>query len=209
MAIIVIGGHSRNIGKTSVVAGLISALPAYDWTAFKITQFGHGICSRNGEPCGCASEDRCWGMTEERDRSGRSDTSRFLVSGARQAFWVRTEQGRLDEAMPAIHSNLASVENAIIESNSILEFVEPDLYITVLNPATEDFKASAKHYLDRADAIVLHGAKEDRPRWFGISAAFDDKPVFRISPPPYVSTNLVEFVAQRLNSTKKVDEYRR
>src|SRR5512142_2587993 len=102
MAILVIGGHSRNIGKTSVVAGLIAALPAYNWTAFKITQFGHGICSRNGQLCGCASLDRCWVMTEEQDRSGKSDTSRFLVSGARQAFWVRTEQGRLHEAMPAI-----------------------------------------------------------------------------------------------------------
>jgi hypothetical protein len=212
MAIIVIGGHSRNIGKTSVVAGLIAALPACNWTAFKITQFGHGVCSRNGKPCGCAPEDRCWAMTEERDRSGRSDTSRFLVSGARQAFWVRTEQGRLHEAMSAIQSNLANVENAIIESNSILEFVEPDLYITVLDPATEDFKASAKRYLDRADAIVLHGTEENRARWFGIPAAFNDKPVFRISPPPYVSTNLVEFVAQRLNRTsipKRADEYRR
>ena len=41
--LIVVGGHTRNIGKTSVVAGLIQALPQFDWTAMKITQFGHGI----------------------------------------------------------------------------------------------------------------------------------------------------------------------
>jgi hypothetical protein len=45
MSIIVIGGHSRSVGKTSVVAGLISALPDFRWTALKITQYGHGICS--------------------------------------------------------------------------------------------------------------------------------------------------------------------
>ena len=45
MAIVVIGGHSRSVGKTSVVAGLIAALPELNWTALKITQFGHGICS--------------------------------------------------------------------------------------------------------------------------------------------------------------------
>src|SRR6266436_1909073 len=37
MAIIVVGGHTRNIGKTSVVAGLIAALPEMHWTAFKVT----------------------------------------------------------------------------------------------------------------------------------------------------------------------------
>jgi len=199
MGIIVIGGHSRNVGKTSVVAGLIAALPAYDWTAFKITQFGHGICSRNGKQCDCASRDRCWAMTEEHDKSGISDTSRFLVSGARQAFWVRTEQGRLHEAMFTIERKLNSAPNAIIESNSILEFVRPDLYITVLDPATEDFKASAERYLDRADGIVLHRSEQNPPRWFGISVALVAKRVFHISPPPYVSTSLVEFVANKLH----------
>src|SRR5437773_5590149 len=125
MAIIVIGGHSRNVGKTSVVAGLIAALRGANWTAFKITQFGHGRCSLNGEPCECAPSDRCWGMTEERDNSGDSDSSRFLVAGAQRTFWVRTEQGRLLEAMPAIQRKLAEAENAIIESNSILQFIQP------------------------------------------------------------------------------------
>ena len=106
MAIIVIGGHSRSVGKTSVVAGLISALPEFDWTAVKITQYGHGVCSANGEACDCATADHSWAISEERDRSGESDTSRFLVAGAAQALWVRTEQGRLAEAMPALRQRL-------------------------------------------------------------------------------------------------------
>ena len=205
MSIVVVGGHSRNIGKTSVVAGLIAALPAYNWTAFKLTQFGHGLCSLDGKPCECATEDRCWAMTEEKDGSGKSDTSRFLVSGARRAFWVRTEQGRLDEAMPAIQRRIAEAENAILESNSILQFIEPDLYITVLDPATEDFKASAQKYLDRADAIVLHESQTDPPRWNDVGAALDTKRrVFRIAPPPYVTAELADFVAERLKSRSLV-----
>ena len=85
MALVVIGGHSRSVGKTSVVAGLISALREFDWTAVKITQYGHGICSANGEACDCATGDHSWAISEERDRSGESDTSRFLVAGAMQA----------------------------------------------------------------------------------------------------------------------------
>ena len=48
MSLVVVGGHSRNIGETSVAAGLIAALPRYNWTAMKITQHGHGICSAAG-----------------------------------------------------------------------------------------------------------------------------------------------------------------
>src|SRR5579864_7231621 len=127
MSLVVIGGHSRSVGKTSVVAGLISALPEFEWTAAKITQYGHGICSANGEACDCATGDHSWAITEERDRAGESDTSRFLVAGASRVFWVRTEQGRLAEAMPALRKRMESSRNVIIESNSIMKFLRPDL----------------------------------------------------------------------------------
>src|SRR5690349_11346355 len=155
MAIVVIGGHSRNVGKTSVVAGLIAALPEFHWVAMKITQYGHGVCSRNGEPCNCATDDHTWAITEEKDISGESDTSRFLVAGAARVWWVRTHQGQLAEAMPNIRLRLGDAENAILESNSILKFIKPDLYITVLDPANVDFKHSAQEFLDRADAVIL------------------------------------------------------
>src|SRR5450432_624204 len=125
MALIVIGGHSRSVGKTSVVAGLIAALPEFEWTAMKITQYGHGVCSANGEPCDCATADHAWAITEERDRSGESDTSRFLVAGAARVFWARTEQGRLAEAMPTLRQRLEGARNIIIESNSVLKFLRP------------------------------------------------------------------------------------
>ncbi|HKR85665.1 MAG TPA: hypothetical protein VJS37_16015 [Terriglobales bacterium] len=202
MAIVVVGGHSRNIGKTSVVVGLIGALAEYNWTAFKITQFGHGQCSLNGEPCDCAPHDRCWAITEEQDKSGRSDSSRFLVAGAKRAFWVRTEQGRLEEALPAIQRKIAAAENVIIESNSILRFMDPDLYITVLDPSTEDFKGSAQRYLSRADAVVLHQNGNLAPQWKEVTAEMvQGRPVFQIAPPAYVTSGLVGFVANRLPST--------
>src|SRR5258708_30200775 len=129
MAIIVIGGQSRSLGKTSVVAGLIAALPSYNSTAFKVTQYGHGQCSLNGEPCHCATADHTWAISEEADRGGKSDSARFLSAGAKRSFWVRTEQGRLAEAMTVLRRRLAEAQNAILESNSILKFIHPDLDI--------------------------------------------------------------------------------
>ena len=199
MAIVVIGGHSRSVGKTSVVAGLIAALAPYDWTAFKITQFGHGQCSLNGLPCHCATDDHTWAISEEKDKSGKSDSSRFLSAGAKHSFWVRTEQGRLAEAMPAIRGRLAEAENAILESNSILKFIRPDLYISVLDPATEDFKPSAQEFLDRADAVILHREEDHPPRWRGISLkSVVGRPQFYVHPPDYVTEEIIEFVESRL-----------
>lgn len=201
MAIVVIGGHSRSVGKTSVVAGLIAKLPAYNWTAFKLTQFGHGRCSLNGKPCQCETADHAWAITEEKDRSGRSDSSRFLIAGAKHSFWVRTAQGQLERAMPGIQRRLSEAEDAILESNSILKFIQPDVYISVLDPATEDFKSSAQQFLGRADAIILHCSQDREPTWPGISLnALPDRPVFAVEPPEYVSREVVEFVARRLEA---------
>ena len=195
MAVVVVGGHSRSVGKTSVVAGLVRAMPEMRWTAVKITQYGHGICSANGEACDCATADRCWAILEEQDRSGESDTSRFLVAGARRSLWVRTEQGRLDEAMPALRAKIATASNVILESNSVLKFLQPDLYLTVLDPATADFKASAREFLDRASAVILHGLNGTTGQGISVKPG---RPVFKISPPPYVTPEIVEFVRGNL-----------
>lgn len=199
MALIVIGGHSRSVGKTSVVAGLISALPEFHWTALKITQYGHGICSRNGRSCACATADHSWAISEERDRSGKSDTSRFLLAGAESALWVRSQQGHLDEALPALQKKISEKENVICESNSLLHFLRPDLYLTVLDPRTPDFKASAREFLRLADAVILHEYSGSRPAWR--NASLDPvlyKPKFQIHPPPYVTPEIAGFVRSRL-----------
>jgi hypothetical protein len=193
MAIIVVGGHSRSVGKTSVVAGLVAALREFQWTAVKITQYGHGVCSANGEPCDCATADHAWAISEEKSRSGQSDTSRFLLAGAARSLWVRTEQGKLAEAMPQLRDRIAAAANVILESNSVMKFLHPDLYLTVLDPENEDFKKTAQEFLDRADAVILHRRNEFA--WHGISLKpVAGRPIFRIAPPPYITDEIVDFV---------------
>lgn len=196
MALVVVGGHSRNLGKTSVVAGLIRALPEFGWTAMKITQFGHGVCSLTSEPCDCAlsESEHAWSVDEEASRADDTDTSRFLVAGARQVFWVRTKQGQLALAMPRVREVLASAGNVIIESNSVIRFVRPDAYLSVLDPATEDFKDSAREFLDRADALIVHEC-DGGATWKNLSLKpAAGRPVFRITPPEYVTPALAAFV---------------
>ena len=199
MALVVVGGSTRNIGKTSVVAGLIRALPERRWTAFKITQFGHGVCSANGEPCDCETAEHTIAISEERGLEVGTDSARYLEAGAARSFWVRTRQGQLAEAMPRIRAELAKAENAIVESNSILRFVRPDLYLSVLDPATADFKDSARLFLDRADAVLLPEGELGRPAWKGVSLKLiQGTPLIAVRPPLYVTEELAGFVRDRL-----------
>jgi hypothetical protein len=199
MALVVIGGHSRSVGKTSVVAGIIAALPEFNWTALKITQFGHGICSADGKPCDCdTGDDHFRALSDEKDLTGETDTSRFLVAGAARSIWVRTRQGRLSEAMPDIERKIAGAENVIMESNSIMRFLKPDIYLSVLDADKSDFKVSANEFLDRADAVIVHNSGSG-PQWQGVDVErIAGKPSFSIQPPPYVTPEIVNFVREKL-----------
>jgi molybdopterin-guanine dinucleotide biosynthesis protein len=198
LSIVVVGGHTRNIGKTSVVAGLIAALPERHWTAIKITQFGHNVCSANGEPCDCETADHTIAISEERSHSSGTDSARYLAAGAQRSLWVRTRQGQLAEAMPRLRALIANAGNVIIESNSVLRFLRPDIFITVLDPSIADFKPSALRYLDRADAVVMPEATTETA-WQGVAPSLIARAhKFSMTPQNFCSAELAAFVADRL-----------
>jgi hypothetical protein len=174
--VIVVGGHTRSIGKTQLVCDVIRAFPEENWIAGKITQYGHGVCAKNGENCGCAPDEHSYAISWEKSGDTGTDSSRFLAAGARGSFWLRTKQGFLAEGLPLLRQALFEVvgnegepPTLILESNSVLQFIQPSLYFAVLDASREDFKDSARVVLDRADALVLragdagNGAAE--PGW--------------------------------------------
>jgi len=102
--------------------------------------------------------------------------------------------------MPRIRQVIATGQNVIFESNSLMRFLRPDLYLSVLDFATADFKDSAREYLDRADALIVRNAGS-HAEWQGVSLKpVARKPVFHISPPPYVTEEIVDFVCSRLTA---------
>jgi molybdopterin-guanine dinucleotide biosynthesis protein len=169
--LIVVGGHTRSIGKTQLVCDVISAFRPANWIAGKITQYGHGVCAQNGENCGCAPDEHVCAINWETQADTGTDSARFLAAGARRSFWLRTKQGFLAEGLPllraALQETLAEAKSdlppLIVESNSLLQFLKPSLYFSVVDPAKEDFKDSARVALDRADALVLRGSSDTLP----------------------------------------------
>lgn len=218
--VVVAGGHARSVGKTSLVVDLIRAFPEARFTAVKITQYGHGICVRNGANCGCAPDDHSAAMDWETDPTGRTDTSRFLAAGAVRAIWLRTKQGRLAEGLPLLRSALEehgcpegpTPRSLIIESNSLLQFIKPNAYLVVLDPGAHDFKDSARLYLDRADAFVLRRELRSEalpilqsPEWPGVSArTLLSKPRFLQPLGEALPNDLKQFVSDRFVDAEPV-----
>jgi hypothetical protein len=183
--VIVIGGHTRSIGKTQLVCDIIRAFPQASWLAGKITQYGHGVCAQNGTNCDCAPEEHVCAIEWESQPQSGTDSARFLAAGAKRSFWLRTKQGFLAEGLPLLRASLQEAlqetrsgadreaPSLILESNSLLQFIKPNLYFAVLDPMREDFKDSARAALDRADALVLRGAMESAaaaPAWLKLPA---------------------------------------
>jgi hypothetical protein len=191
--VIVIGGHTRSIGKTQLVCDLVAAFPQANWVAGKITQYGHGVCAQNGEDCDCAPDEHICAISWQTRSDDGTDSGRFLAAGAQRSFWLRTKQGFLAEGMPLLRAGLQEVpanpdhgpRNLILESNTLLRFWKPSLYLMVLDPTKADFKDSARLQIDRASAFVLRQALPNprnasaQPAWTGVPMQlFRGKPQF-------------------------------
>jgi len=184
--VIVVGGHTRSIGKTQLVCDVIAAFPEKNWIAGKITQYGHGVCAQNGDNCDCAPDEHVCAISWEQ-RPNETDSGRFLAAGARRSFWLRTKQGFLAEGMPLLRAALRETEsqadipgNLILESNTLLQFLKPSLFLMVVDPAKADFKDSARMQMDRASAVILRNAAANgAAAWAGTSTRpLAEKPQF-------------------------------
>ncbi len=198
MQIVVVGGQARKIGKTSVMAGLIRGLSSFAWTAVKITQHSHGTGGLQSEVYGAGIEED-YLLTEEQTAEGRGDTSRYLAAGARRSLWLRVRRGALQKAVPALLGALASDRLVMIESNSILNFLKPGLYLFVVDSGVRDFKPSARKVFNRADALVPVGPLEPRT-WPGVEpGGFRNKPVFALARPGCFNPGLCRFIRRKLH----------
>jgi len=203
--LLVVGGQSSHVGKTALAAALIRRLRSWHWTALKITQHGHGGCGNTGETCECAPDPQNpFALTEEYEPND-TDSGRYLAAGAERSFWLRTPGGRLFESADLIRKIVDQSANTIIESNSILDYFDPDLFLAVLDYQCDDFKDSMLRFLDRADACVIvdHGLAE--PVWQTIAEGiWEEKPRFSVKPPSYVSAEVVAFVKTKLSPAAHV-----
>ena len=151
MAIIVVGGSGKDVGKTALVCGLIAALSEFRWTAVKITSHRYG---------GPES------IVEETEPGQGTDTARYLAAGAHRALLVTSQDGKIP--LQELWRAVGDGADLIFESNSIAAQLRPDLCLGVLGPgwgpgrgmglgsggSEAADKPSFEPFMRRVDAIV-------------------------------------------------------
>jgi hypothetical protein len=91
--------------------------------------------------------------------------------------------------------------DVIVESNSILELVRPDVFLMLLDFSCEDFKPSSLRFMERADAFVVVDQGINAPLWEDVARGmWDTKPQFLVKPPLYVTAAVAGFVRDKLSS---------
>lgn len=127
MATIVVGGRGKNAGKTSLICGILSALPEFAWSAVKVTDHAHG------------KTESIW----EEIRAGQgSDTARFLSAGARHAFLLTAETAELPERLRELGSKVELNADLIFESNRIVDLIQADVVLALREMGERAYKSS-------------------------------------------------------------------
>ena len=193
------GGQARKVGKTSIIAGLIRGLNKIAWTAVKISHHDGNADLQDMPLTDDLPPHLDFLLSEERDPKGHGDTSLYLAAGARRALWLRARGRGLAQALPGLLEALDGDEHVIIESNSLLGFVKPAVFLMVISESERNIKASARQFFARADAFVA--VRPDRGPHARPATSLqmpEGKPVFSVSLGDWPDPALCSFVGERL-----------
>jgi hypothetical protein len=184
VAIVVVGGSTKDIGKTSLVCSVISALSDFEWTAVKIT--GHDY-AREASSLRTMPESTDSEIWEETNAGQETDTARYLAAGARRAVLV-TRHGP-EIPIEAILATIAKDRNVIFESNRIIDEVQPDICLALVGGVSTEMKPSFARLLKKADAQVTLD---------GVVIESANIPHFHLESPDHLSTEMVSWLRSRL-----------
>ncbi|GAB4407542.1 MAG: molybdopterin-guanine dinucleotide biosynthesis protein MobB [Thermodesulfovibrionales bacterium] len=145
--IIGVGGAHSGAGKTTLAVALLRHLTEINplWGAIKYTKTAI-YCSMIDDIEVLSKEDK--------------DTERLLSSGAERVLWVQSPASELGEVLPMAVEKLSDLKGIVVEGNSAIEFLRPDIIIFIFGSDSGRIKESARRVLEMADVVVCKGSNE-------------------------------------------------
>ena len=173
--IIGIGGAYSGIGKTTLASLILQRLKG--WGAIKYT--------KTSLYCSVVYD------IETLSEQGK-DTKIFLDSGAEKVLWVQSAYDNLLESLKMAVERLSYLKGIIIEGNSAIEALKPDVVIFIAGSEPERFKTSAQKILEMSDIVIL-----------------DKEPIFAIPEKAkiFYRDNIEECIEYTLDFIKKSQEF--
>lgn len=148
-----IGGAHSGAGKTTIAVAILKYLkthpPIYPFThppkigAIKYTKTAF-YSSIIDDKSILGQEDK--------------DTKRLLDAGAEEVLWVQSPANEINEVLPMAIDRLSHLDGIIIEGNSAIEFLKPDVVVFIADVSKENIKPSAQIILKQSDIVIEKGS---------------------------------------------------
>lgn len=153
MKIITVSGAHSNVGKTAFIERLLKKLKG--WSCLKVTVLHKGNCPVGRICSGCEELSSKFVIVHDKTilQEKGKDTQRFKAAGAKEVLWLRSKHHGLKKGIMQALFRFKKAKGIIIEGNSVLKYLKPDLAIFVKKKDSV-LKPSAKDIINKVDLIL-------------------------------------------------------
>ena len=152
--IITVSGAHSGAGKTMVSEALLKKLKG--WSAIKVTvSHRDKMCPVHKNCHSCDELDSDFSIIGKKDiiEAKGKDTQRLKSAGAKKVLWLRAKPKALGNGIEKAISLFKRTKGLVIESNSALKYLKPDLALFVKRKDSI-LKPSAKEILNKVDIVI-------------------------------------------------------
>ncbi len=160
---VIIGGNSRNSGKTTMACDMIDRLSAtHEVIGLKVTSIRPGEADMHGNHANEETSD--YTITAESDPNSGKDTSKMLMAGASQVFYIRASENFIEKAILHFLSRDINKQIIVCESRSLRGIIDPGLFLMMMRLPVEGKIKEVTDYLSLADRVFYFGPDSYRDR---------------------------------------------
>ncbi len=170
---VMIGGNSRNSGKTTMACEIIGKLSGlHEIIGLKVTFVSPEDEGMHGNHTG--EDASCFSIFEELNIDSHKDTSRMLRAGATHVFYVSVSDKFVEKAVLHFMSKYINKQVIVCESRSLRRIINPGLFLMMMRlPEDGKSKKDIETFLPMANKVFCFETDQAEMRqftdnlWFG------------------------------------------
>jgi hypothetical protein len=162
---VMVGGNSRNSGKTTLACSIIEKLSkTHEVIGLKVTSIRRGEVDKHGNHTEEITSD--FEIFEELDRFSPKDTSKMLRAGAKHVYYIRVTDSFSEKAILHFISSYINKELIVCESRSLRNILEPGLFLMMLRETAIESGKEISDYLKKANCLFDFGSQQNEIQQF-------------------------------------------
>jgi len=156
--ILLIGGATRNVGKTTFTCSVIKNISSkHEIIGLKIKTIYEGDDFFHGKDRNPLKGN--FRIIEEFDNKGNEDSMKMLKAGAKKVFRIKAKNEYLKDAFNEFMQQIPKNSYIICESNSLRNILKPVLFLMIKYKKSDEIKPSARKLEHLTDKIIFTDGK--------------------------------------------------